>query len=299
MPPQLLLVVATLFWGGNFVIGRLLRQDITPIALTFWRWLLALAILLPFCATAIRRQWRSALAAWKLIFALGATGITAYTIAIYAALRITTAVNASLVLATLPLMIVLAGWLINREQITRSQILGLAVSLGGAVVIVAQGSLALLVALRFNAGDLWMLAAVPFWAIYAVLQKRRPAALAPLTIVTLSIGAAMLLLAPAYLWEVRQSGWTHVTIASALGIGYTAVAASAVSYVLWNRGAAVVGPTRAAVYTNLIPVFSALLAVILLGEKLALYHLAGAALVVCGIALGHWHRPIALPRRTK
>jgi drug/metabolite transporter (DMT)-like permease len=290
-------VVATLFWGGNFVVGRLVRQDITPIALTFWRWLLALAILLPFSIVEIRRQWRLLLAAWKLIFALGATGITAYTISIYQALRVTTALNAALVLATLPLMIVLAGWLINRDRITSSQGLGMAVSLGGAVVIVAHGSLALLIALRFNAGDLWMLGAVPLWAIYAVLQKRRPAALSPLTLVTVSIAAAMLLLTPGYLWEMAHGGRTQLTIVSALGISYTAIAASALSYVLWNRGAAALGPNHAGVYINLIPVFSALLAVILLGEKLALYHVVGATLVVCGIALAHWYGQPALRRR--
>lgn len=296
MPPQLLLVVATLFWGGNFVVGRLVRQDITPIALTFWRWLLALAILLPLSAAEIRREWQVILAAWKLIFALGATGIMIYTLAFYEALRVTTAVNGALFLATLPMLIVLASWLINRERITRGQVLGLLISLGGAVVIVARGSLALLMALRFNAGDLWMLAALPFWAVYAVLQKHRPAALSPLTLVTASIAAATLMLAPTFLWEALHGGQTRLTTVSALGIGYTAVCASALSYVCWNRGAAVLGPNRAGVYINLIPVFSALLAVALLGERLARYHVVGAALVMCGIALAHRYGRAAPPR---
>jgi len=277
--------VATLFWGGNFIVGRFFRQDITPIALTFWRWLLALAILLPLSATEMRREWRLILHSWKLIAGLSVSGITAYTICVYEAVRITSAVNAALFLATLPLMIVVASWLINRDRITHNQVLGMALSFGGAVVIVAHGSLVMLLVLRFNVGDLWMLAAVPLWAIYAVLQRRRPIEISPLTLVTVSIVAALLLLAPAYVWEVAHGGHTHWSIGTMFAVGYTAVLASALSYVLWNRGAATLGPNRAGIYINLIPVFSALLAVLILGETLALYHIIGATLVACGIGV--------------
>jgi drug/metabolite transporter (DMT)-like permease len=290
--PQLLLVVATLFWGGNFIVGRLVRQDITPIALTFWRWLLALAILLPLSAAEIRRERRLILSSWKLIAGLSASGITAYTICVYEAVRITTAVNAALFLATLPLVIVGASWLINRNRITRAQVLGMAISFGGAVVIVAQGSLALLLALRFNNGDLWMLAAVPLWAIYAVLQQRRPAGLSPLTLVTVSIAAALVLLAPAYMWEAAHAEQMHWNTGSLLAIGYTAVLASAVSYVLWNQGAAALGSNRSGIYINLIPVWSALLAILILGERLALYHIIGATLVAGGIAIMRFQRRV-------
>jgi drug/metabolite transporter (DMT)-like permease len=286
--PQLLLVVATLFWGGNFVVGRLVRQDITPIALTFWRWLLALAILLPLSAAELRREWRLILGSWKVIVGLSASGITAYTICVYEAVRLTTAVNAALFVATVPLTIGVASWLINRDRMTRTQLLGLAIALGGAVVIIAQGNLALLLALRFNRGDLWMLAAVPLWAIYAVLQRRRPAAIAPLTFVTASIGAALLLLAPAYAWDVAHGEPTQWSSGSLFAVGYTAVFASAVSYVLWNRGSAALGPNRAGVFINLIPAWSAVLAILLLGETLAPYHIIGAALVASGIAVAHW-----------
>ncbi|HEU5099805.1 MAG TPA: DMT family transporter [Roseiflexaceae bacterium] len=289
--------MATLFWGGNFVVGRLFRQDITPIALTFWRWLLALAILLPLSAAEMRREWRLILHSWKLIVGLSVSGITAYTICVYEAVRITSAVNAALFLATLPLMIVVANWLINRDRITGNQMLGMAISFGGAVVVVAHGSLALLLMLRFNIGDLWMLAAVPLWAIYAVLQRRRPTAISPLTLVTASVAAAQLLLTPAYLWETAHGGQTHWNIGTIFAVGYTAVLASAVSYVLWNRGAAALGPNRAGIYINLIPVFSALLAVLILGETLALYHIIGAALVACGIGVAHWHGRLPVPVR--
>ena len=285
--PQLLLILATLFWAGNFIVGRLVRQDMTPVTLTFWRWIIALAILLPLNAGEIRAHWRAILAAWKLIVALGATGITAFTVCVYQALQATTAVNAALVMATLPLMIVLAGRVLHQERITPAQGVGLAVSLVGAIVIVAQGNLAALLAFQFNPGDLWMLIAVPIWALYAVLQKRRPAVLSPLTLVTASIGAGVLLLLPGYLWELSQGVRTAVNVTTAWATIYTAIGSSAIAYVLWNRGAAVLGPARAGVYINLIPVFSALMAVVLLGEALAGYHLVGAGLVAGGIMLGN------------
>ena len=182
-------------------------------------------------------------ASWKLIIGLGASGIAAYTICVYEAVRMTSAVNAALVLATLPMMIVLASWLINRDRITRTQLLGMAISFGGAVVIVAHGSLAVLLALRFNIGDLWMLAAVPLWAIYAVLQRRRPAGN-----LTPHAGDGEYCRRPAAphpRLRVGGRSWGIYAVEHRhhLRGGYTAVLASAVSYVLWNRGPPRLAPT--------------------------------------------------------
>lgn len=283
--PQLLLALAALVWAGNFLVGRLLKQEITPVGLSFWRWALALLILLPWSAGAFRRQWRLILAEWKLIAALGATGIAVYNIFVYQALRVTTAVNAALFLATLPLLIALAGWLINGERLRRAQLVGMALSLLGAAAIVARGDLAALRELRFNHGDLWMLAAVPIWAVYAALQKRRHPELAPLTTVTASLVVAVILLLPAYLWEYAHGVRTALTAGNLLGVLYVAAGPSALGYALWNSGAARLGPARAGVYLNLIPLFSALLAVALLGETFGLYHLLGAALIAAGVLL--------------
>jgi drug/metabolite transporter (DMT)-like permease len=283
--PQALLVLATLFWAGNFIVGRLVRQDLSPIALTFWRWAIALPLLLALSSGEIRRHRRLILARWRLMVGLGATGIAAYSVSVYEALRATTAINASLFAALLPLTIVLAGRLFNRDAIARRQLLGMLISLLGALVIVSHGEPAALLALRFNPGDLWMLLAVPLWAVYAILQKRRPPQLSPLTLVTVSVAVGVALLAPCYLWELAQGVRVPLTAPNLIAIGYVAVVSSAIGYVLWNRGAATLGPIRAGVYTNLIPVFSATLAVLLLGEALAGYHLVGAALVAAGIYL--------------
>lgn len=281
----LLLVLATLLWGSNFVVGRLVGQEISPLALTFWRWLGALAILLPLSGHELLRRRALILARWPLIGALGVTGIAVYNVCVYTALRATTAVNAALFMALLPLAIVLAARLLDREPVQRSQLPGMALSLLGALTVVTRGDASALLALRLNPGDLWMLVAVPLWAVYAVLQRRRPAELSPIALVTAAIFAGVLVLAPAYLLELTSGAPVRLSPSAVLGAAYAALGPSAIGYVLWNRGASALGPARAGVYINLIPVFSALLGVTLVGEALEAYHLTGAALVATGITL--------------
>lgn len=281
----LLLILATLLWGSNFVVGRLVGEEISPLALAFWRWLGALAILLPLSGRELLRRRALILARWPLIGALGVTGIAVYNVCVYTALRATTAVNAALFMALLPLAIVLAARLLDREPVQQSQLPGMALSLLGALTVVTRGDASALLALRLNPGDLWMLVAMPLWAVYAVLQRRRPAELSPIALVTATIFVGVLVLTPVYLLELASGAPARFSPSAALGAAYAALGPSAIGYVLWNRGASALGPARAGVYINLIPVFSALLAVSLVGEALEVYHLAGAVLVATGITL--------------
>lgn len=281
----LLLVLAALLWGSNFVVGRLVGHEISPVALSFWRWLGALAFLLPLSGRELLRQRELLRARWRLIAALGLTGIAVYNICVYTALRTTTAVNAALFMALLPLAIVLAARLLDRESGQRTQLPGMALSLLGALTVVTRGDVSALLGLRLNPGDLWMLVAVPLWAVYAVLQRRRPAELSPIALVTAAIFAGVVMLAPAYLLELAAGMPARLSPSAALGAAYAALGPSAIGYVLWNQGASALGSARAGVYINLIPVFSALLGVSLVGEALETFHLTGAALVATGIAL--------------
>lgn len=285
LPVSALLVLATLLWGSNFVVGRLVGQELSPVALSFWRWLGALAALLALSGGELARRRRLILAHWRLIALLGLTGVAAYNLCFYQALRTTTGLNAALYVALLPLAIVLASRVIDGETVRPAQLPAMALSLLGAVVVIARGDASTLLNLRFNIGDLWMLVAVPTWAVYAVLQRRRPPELSPLALVAASVLAAVLLLTPLYGLELLFQGGSPPSARAILGVSYAALLPSAASYVLWNRGAAILGPTRAGVYTNLIPVFGGLLSVTLLGEALRPYHLVGAALVGLGIAL--------------
>ena len=281
--PYLLLVIATLLWAGNFIAGRLLRDEVPPVALSFWRWALALVVLLPASAAQLRQHRRLILHEWKLITALGASGIATYSVFVYTALAVNPAINAALVLALIPLLIVLASWLIDDERIGDASALGLVVSLLGATVVVTRGKLE---TLHFATNDLWMLAAIPNWALYTVLQKRRPPDLPSLALLTASVVMGVLLLSPFYLWRYGLTTPITLTLTSGLGVGYIALGASAVAYLLWNCGVAVLGPVRSGPFLHLIPLFSAVFAVALLGESVAGYHIIGAVLIIGGIALG-------------
>jgi drug/metabolite transporter (DMT)-like permease len=295
--PYLLLTCAALFWSGNFVVGRALRGDIQPISLNFWRWTLALAILLAVSVEQLRRHHVLLRREWKTVLALGATGVAIFHSCVYLALTSTTAINALLYLATVPVMIVLVSWIVFRDTITFSQALGIIVSLLGALVMISRADIALLRSVRFNPGDLWMLAAVPAWAIYSVLLKRRPATLPHLTLLTATVIAGVLLLLPVYVWRLWSGEVMALNEHTILGLSYIVVFPSILAFIFWNKGVAGLGPNRAGMFIYFMPVFGAVLSVLFLGEQIAAFHVAGALLVFIGIMLVAWRpaRPYVQP----
>lgn len=283
--PQLSLITATLLWGGNFVAGKALADDIPPVAISFWRWFFALLILLPFSYGALHQHRAALLAHWRLVAAIGATGIAGYTLCFYQALTATTAINALLFVSTAPLLITLANWFVNRDPVTPWQVLGTVVSSLGAVVVIAHGDATRLLALRFNRGDLWVLAAVLVWVVYSVLLRRRPATVPPLPFFTASVLAGVVAIAPLAAWGFARGARLALTLPNTAGVIYAALGVSALGYACWTRGVAAIGPDRAGAFLHLIPVFGTTMAIVFLGERLAPYHLIGAALVAGGIGL--------------
>lgn len=279
-----LLIAAVLLWSGNFIAGRAMGDSIPALGLNFLRWSLALMILLPLALPEIRRHRRAVSRAWRYLLLVGLTGVAAYHILVYQALAHTTATNALLVLSTAPAAIMLLSRAALGEPIRPLQWLGIVVSFLGAVVLICHGDLDALRALRVGEGELWMLAAVPTWAAYSVLIKRRPADLPQRSTLTVGTAIGLLWMTPLVLWSpgVLAVDWTPRLAA---GVAYIGVAASVVAFLCWNRGVALVGPARAGVYIHLMPLFGALLAFALLGESLHGYHAVGAALVFTGIAL--------------
>ncbi len=283
--PYLLLALTVLLWSGNLVVGRAGREVLPPIAFNFWRWAVALAILLPFA-------WRELIAArhvvrreWKILTLLAATGITTFHSAVYTGLSQTQAINGALYFATSPLFFVLLTWTLFGQRITWRQALGVAASMLGAAIVIARGDLAALAGLRLAAGDLWLLLAVALWALYSVLLQRRPADLPPLALLAATIVIGLALLTPLYALELAAGRHLTLGLESVLSIGYVSLFASVIAYIFWNRGVREVGPNPAGVMLNLMPVFSAGLAITLLGERLAGYHWLGAGLVLAGILL--------------
>jgi drug/metabolite transporter (DMT)-like permease len=284
-PPYLLLALATLFWSGNFVLGRAVSGRIPPVGMAFWRWAGAFALLLPLSYPRLREQWPLLKRSWRILVPLGILGVGSFNTLVYVGLRATTATNAVLLNSACPAFIVAIAFLVRGQRVTRRQATGILVSLLGVAAIVSRGSPRTLLSLSVNPGDLWVLAAVLCWAVYTVLLGRRPEGIHPMAFLTALVGIGLAWLAPLYAAEVVRGGRLTpdaVTIGSLL---YFALLPSVASYVFWNQAVGEVGPNRAGVFLHLMPAFGSLLAVLLLGEAFRLYHLLGIGLILSGVTL--------------
>ena len=282
------LAVTSLLWSGNTIAGRALADAIPPAAFSFWRWLLTLALLAPLVRSELARQWPVIRRSWRTLAVLGLMSTGLYHALVYWALHYTTAINAQLLNSTIPLGVMLIGWLAFAARPTGREWLGFAVSFMGVATILGRGELQRLAALELNPGDLLVLGAMVVWSTYTLLLPRRPLELSAFayTFVTGVFGLAALL--PFYLWELASGhGGFAVTPATIAGIAYCAIFSSIITTVTLNYGIDRVGATRASFFTHLVPVFGAALGVGLLGERLGLYHFAGFAFILAGIAISN------------
>jgi drug/metabolite transporter (DMT)-like permease len=282
--PALALALAALFWSGNFVAGRALRDHVDPVTLNFLRWLIALAIIAPFVWSSTAASLKVLRREWRLIFALGATGIASFHTLVYLALQSTTATSALLMLSLAPILTILGSVTLGMESLTRRQMGGALISIVGACVLITRGNLAGILSQGFNVGDLWMLLAVVIWAAYSLLLRRRPADLPSPVALAASIAAALAMMMPLLVFGAP----THVAALDSapvlLSIGYIAVFASAIAFLFWTYGVSHLGPARAGQYVNLMPIFGAGLAFTLLSEVPTPVQIVGAVLVLSGIA---------------
>ncbi len=282
------LAATTALWAGNTITGRALADAIPPAAFSFWRWLLVLAILAPLAVGALGREWPEVRRRWRTLAVLGLMSTGLYHAWVFWVLHYTTAINAQLLNSTVPLWVMLIGWAAFGTRPTGREWAGFAVSALGVVAILAHGEWSRLAALEVNIGDLMMLAAMITWSVYTILLARSGIRVSGLVFVFVTGAFGLAGLLPFYLWELATGrGAFEITPATIGGIAYTAVGASVLATVLFNFGLARVGPTRASLFTHLVPVFGALLGVSLLGERLGFHHLAGFALILAGIGVAN------------
>ncbi len=292
-----LLALANLFWAGNWVIGRALRDAIEPVTLNFWRWLIAALILAPFALPAMAANRVAIRRSAGLLVLLALTGVCLFQTLVYVGLRTTTTVNAVLLNSSAPLFMLLCSWAIEREHATRRQIAGMLVSLAGILVILSRGEPDSLLQLEFHAGDGWILLAMPMWGIYSVLLKRRPPELGGVTFLFVISVAGLMLLAPVFALEALRTptGWQMrwPTAGEAAAVLYVAAAASVGAFICWNRGVAVVGANAAGFTLHLLPAFGTLLAMVFLGEAFHAFHAAGVTTILVGVIVATRapHRP--------
>jgi drug/metabolite transporter (DMT)-like permease len=296
--PYALLTLAPLFWSCNWIVGRGLSHDVPPLAMTFYRWLFAIVILAPFAVPRLRRDLPIVRRHWKSLLGLGIIGIGTHNALAYLGLRYTTAVNGVILNSFIPVMIVALSWLLLRERLASLQVAGIAVSLAGVLTILSRGSLAALATFRLNSGDLLIILSMAMWSIYTIGLRFRPPGMHLLSflLVIACIGDAAIL--PFYLletWLGQPMRWTPAAAGALAGI---ALFSSVLAYIFWNRGVEQVGASVAGLFVHLMPVFGVVLAWLVLDERVAPFHVAGIALILCGIYLTSRFAPVAVPAGT-
>lgn len=280
----LLLVLAPLMWGGNAIAGRLAADVMSPVTLTFLRWLMACCIIAPLAGPHLARDLAGIRGSWRRLLIMGGVGFAGFNLALYTALNYTTALNASIEQACMPAVIMLGSYLWMRQRIGTLQCVGVVMSILGVLVTATRGAPASLFELGLNRGDAIMMIAVLIYSGYTIALRNKPALHWMSLLMGMALGA-LLVSGAVFVVELALRGFVEPGVDGWLIVTFTAVFPSLMSQLFFIRGVELVGANRAGVYINLVPIFGALLAVLVLGERFESYHLVGLVLVFAGITL--------------
>ena len=284
----LMLVCATLFWAGNFNVGKIaFIENIPPFSLAFFRWLLVWIILLPFTFKEILKIKREIFKNLPLLFLLGFTSVAIFSSFTYNALNYTQIINASLFNTAIPAMIILVCFLLKIEKTNIFQLSGLLISILGILVIITRLDMNILLTLDFNRGDLFMLGGVIAWGIYSAFLKKRTFKVSLLALVQIFCSLGLLILFPAFLYELMQGKTLVVNKDLFYILLYVAIFPSIGSYYCWAGAVAIIGANRAGIFLSLIPLFSTIFAIIFFNEKFLFFHFIGSILIILGLFLSN------------
>jgi len=282
--PYLLLSLTSLFWAGNTVLGRFVVGHVPPMTLAFVRWTGAFLILLPFAARHLAADWPVIRKHVGLMALYALFGFSAYNTMAYYGLQYTTAINGLLLQSIGPLFVALWTFGLYGDRLTLRQAGGICVSLCGVLVIISHGSLAVLLGVAFNRGDIWFVIALIFYGYYTALLRQRPR-IHPLSFLAAGMAGGALFLVPAVAVEVWNGHTMILDAESVLSFGFICIFPSLLGYLFLNRGIELVGANRAAPFIHLVPVFGSVLAIVFLGERFELFHAVGYGLVFSGITI--------------
>jgi drug/metabolite transporter (DMT)-like permease len=288
---SILAVLATLIWSGNFIIARSMIEEIPPIALAFYRWLLATVILLPFAWKNLGGQIQIIKKRFWYFFFAAVTGVSMFNTFVYIAGHYTTATNMALLgTSSAPVLSVILAGIFLKEKITLFRITGMLVCMAGILLLLSKGDFSNLLSFRFSKGDMWVMAAALSFAIYNILVKKKPAMLSSVHFLFIIFLLGTVILLPFYLFELKSQGVFEWTVPNMSAILYLGLGASVISFLMWNKSIAVLGAGRAALFGNLIPVFSGIEAVWLLNEKITSVHIISFILVVAGLVVANFKK---------
>jgi len=280
----LMLVCASLFWAGNFMIGKYaFLTEIPPLSLVFYRWCLVWIILLPFTYKEIIKYKDTILNNLPLLFFLGLTSVGLYNSFTYLSLIHTQVINSSLFNAAIPAIIILLCFLFKIEKTNKFQILGLIISVCGILAIITKLKLDILLSLNFNNGDLIMIGGVITWGVYSTLLKKKKFTLPLLTLVHVICTFGLISVFPQFLYELSNGQVINFDTNLVYTLIFLALFPSIGSYYCWAGAVSVIGANRAGISLSLIPLFSSIMAILIYDEKFQFFHLIGAILIILGL----------------
>ena len=286
MKYYIFLVLAVLFWSGNFITGRYISTSIEPMQLSFYRWFFVLVLLLPY----IFINYKDLILGFKkdslLLVVFGAFGIAGFNTFLYYGLQTTSATNALLINSSTPIFIILISSIIFRIAITKIQILGVLLSTFGVLYLILKGNINHILELNFTPGDLWILLAALDWAIYSVLLKFKPKDLSSFSFLTITSFIGVMILYIAFILQGYSLEFSFLSNKEVLySLIYIVIFPSILSFYFWNMATIEIGANKAGQSAHLMPIFGAILAYIFLGEVLEFYHIVGIVLIAIGIYL--------------
>jgi drug/metabolite transporter (DMT)-like permease len=280
------LVLCVLFWSGNFILGRFIKDDISPIELSFYRWSFVFIFLSPIFIKSFSKIINAIKSHFIVLFTLSFLGIAGFNLVLYTGLRYTTATNALIINSTIPIIIIILSFIFFKQKTTLMQNIGIFLSTFGVLYLVLKGDIQSILNLEFNIGDILLLISALIWGLYVIILRFKPKELNGIELLVILVFLGVLILLPIYLYfhtDIQRDIYlikNHYYV-----FGYISIFASILSFYFWNKGIEVIGANKTGQFIHLMPLFGIILAYIFVDESLAIYHIVGGFLIGLGIYL--------------
>jgi len=282
------LLLTVTFWAGNFIVGKFASHyEVPPFSLNFYRWFFAWLILAPFTISEILKKKEYIFQNYKLFIILGVTSITIFNSIVYYSLNFTQVISGVLMISTIPVMIMFFSFILKIEKTNTFQIIGVILSFLGVIIIITKADFEILKNLNFNKGDITMVIAMLSWALYSTLLKRQKYELSQLSLLQVVMTFGLIFLIPVYFIEYQVGFRIKLDTPFILILSYVVLLPGLASFILWIKGISMIGANRSGVFLHLMPIFSAIMAMIFFNEKFMFYHILGASFIIIGILLSN------------
>ena len=282
------LLLTVTFWAGNFVVGKFASMyEVPPFSLNFYRWFFAWLILAPFTMPEIIKKKDYIISNYKLFIVLGVTSITIFNSIVYYSLNFTQVISGVLMISTIPVMIMFFSSILKIEKTNIFQVIGVVLSFLGVIIIITKANFEILKNLNFNKGDITMVIAMLSWALYSTLLKKQKYEISQLSLLQVVMSFGLIFLIPIYFIEYQLGFRITLEKPFILILSYVVLLPGLASFILWIKGISIIGANRSGVFLHLMPIMSAIMAMIIFNEKFMFYHMLGACFIISGILLSN------------